>query len=222
METGTFCNASNQIDFNKTVIAQQDVNDFIRCIQEAGMNQKQTPRSTESWDRFFGICDREIQCALRRCHFQGADLDESTQEIWLKLLLSLPRFRFNSDRAQFTTWLQTVIRNHLIDHLRRRVLRKTVPLTDAADAKLSEKTSEPADILQRRAEKEFVDLVLRELKSEMPEVNHRILQLYWIEQKSISDIAVDTQWSPAQIRQRLCRMKQRLTQRMLSHPMKPR
>ena len=149
-------------------------------------------------------------------------MDESTQEIWLKLLLSLPRFRFNSDRAQFTTWLQTVIRNHLIDHLRRRVLRKTVPLTDAADAKLSEKTSEPADILQRRAEKEFVDLVLRELKSEMPEVNHRILQLYWIEQKSISDIAVDTQLSPAQIRQRLCRMKQRLTQRMLSHPMKPR
>ena len=110
MEPDTFYNTLNQIDFNKTVIAQQDVNDFIRCIQEAGMNQKQTPRSTESWDRFFGICDREIQCALRRCHFQGADLDESTQEIWLKLLLSPPRFRFNSDRAQFTTWLQTVIR----------------------------------------------------------------------------------------------------------------
>lgn len=203
-------------------LSEQDIDDVLYYLRSTRLNDFIAQRSTESWGRFFGICDQEIQCTLREFRFQGADLDESTQEIWLKLLLKLPRFHYNPDRSQFTTWLQAVIRNHLIDRLRRRALRKTVPLTDAADAKLSEKTSEPADILQRRAEKEFVDLVLRELKSEMPEVNHRILHLYWIEQKSISDIAFDTQLSPTQIRQRLCRMKQKLTQRMLSHPMKPR
>ena len=203
-------------------LIQQDIDDVLYYLRQARLNDLTAQRSAESWGRFFGICDQEIQCTLRQFHFQDADLDESTQEIWLKLLLKLPRFHFNPDRAQFTTWLQAVIRNHLIDHLRRRLRRKTVALNDAADAKLSEKTSEPAEILQRQADKEFVELVLRDLKSELPEVNHRILHLYWIEQKSISEIAVDIQMSPAQIRQRLCRMKQRLTQRMLSHPMKPR
>ncbi|MEO7274604.1 MAG: RNA polymerase sigma factor [Vicinamibacterales bacterium] len=59
------------------------------------------------------------------------DADDITQDVFIKVYRSLPRFRQD---AQFTSWIYRIAMNACIDHRRRQSSATVVPLTTAAGA----------------------------------------------------------------------------------------
>jgi RNA polymerase sigma-70 factor, ECF subfamily len=58
-----------------------------------------------------------------------ADIEDLTQEVFIKAYKSLPRFKFDSS---LKTWLYRIAVNHAIDHVRKKRLARIVSL-DAID-----------------------------------------------------------------------------------------
>jgi RNA polymerase sigma factor (sigma-70 family) len=51
---------------------------------------------------------------------QLTDFDDVVQEVLLKIWKNLNKFEVSPDRARFRTWLSTIIRNTVIDYIRRK------------------------------------------------------------------------------------------------------
>jgi len=196
---------------------------LLRDVQ-AYLTLPSRPRSSierlrESWRTFYETYDTVIRRFAVRCKIPLVDLEECTQEIWVKLLKKLPNFRYHAACSQFHTWLFAVVRNHVVDRLRRDRNRAVGRLTDLVEANLASSDSDPSHIFDRVSDYRELQRASELLKSMVSDKSYRTLQLRWIEGKSINEIANVLELTPAQVRLRQCRMKKQL-QRLINSQMR--
>ena len=122
-----------------------------------------------------GLLDRYEKKVFRMAVMMLRDAgraEEVTQEIFLKLWRVLPAY---DGRAAPSTWLYTIARNTCLSALRADACRRTQPL---------EESPEPA-VPNRAAE----DAELRECLARLPQAQREAITLFYLEEKSIEDVA---------------------------------
>lgn len=120
----------------------------IRCLAGDGA----------AWEELLRTHHRKTYNLCYRFTGNTAEAEDLTQEIFVKIFQTLASF--DPEQAQFSTWLNRISRNHLVDHYRRtRRDRATASLDDedegihpragpASDARASVEARERRDLLQ--------------------------------------------------------------------------
>lgn len=129
-----------------------------------------------------------------------ADLEDLVQET----LVAMHRRRASYDPAlPFTSWLHAIARYKLIDHLRRRGIRKQVPLEDAGSI------AAPDDFGPSLAAMD-----VERLLAELPEKHRAAIQLTRIDGHSVAEAAAIAGQSQSGIKIGIYRGIRRLAERV--------
>ncbi len=150
---------------------------IVRCLE--GDNS--------AWAELLQTHTRKVYNLCYRFTGRPSEAEDLTQEVFIKIFHTLKTF--DSTQAAFSTWLNRIARNHLVDHYRRT---KKDRVTDSIDDELGGVENKPSptegpiahvearerkELLQRALEKLSPDLreavVLRDLQDlEYAEVAH--------------------------------------------------
>jgi RNA polymerase sigma-70 factor, ECF subfamily len=102
----------------------------------------------------------------------AARAEDVTQDIFVKLWRALPIY---DGRASVGTWLYTIARNTCLSAIRSDRYRRTVALDDAAEPAVA--TTTPLAIS------------VEQCLSRLPEVQRQVVTLYYMQDRSVSDVA---------------------------------
>jgi RNA polymerase sigma-70 factor (ECF subfamily) len=104
------------------------------------LEQVRTPGRADAWNRFVQLYTPLLRGWAKRNGFQDADAADLAQEVLVKLIAELPKYR-KGDGQSFRGWLYRVTANQCRD-FRRRVATRALPgangLSNVPDAALSE------------------------------------------------------------------------------------
>jgi len=98
--------------------------------------------------------------------------EEVTQDIFLKLWQALPAY---DGRAAPSTWLYTIARNTCLSAVRAESYRKTTSLKEASGPTVSNTAP--------------LNIEWEEYLSKLPEIQRQVIMLFYLEEKSIRDVA---------------------------------
>jgi len=88
----------------------------------------------EAWNEFVSYYRTFIKVILKYLNVQENDSEDLHQEILLKIWKALGKLNYDSEKARFRTWMNTVIRNAVIDFHRSRNRKiKTVDSEEEID-----------------------------------------------------------------------------------------
>jgi RNA polymerase sigma-70 factor (ECF subfamily) len=104
----------------------------------------------QSWDEFHALYRPLIFGYLRGLKIRESDADELTQEVFCRLMVSLPKFRLDHRRGRFRTYLWRLTYNTLVDQARRRAAR------NRAEEEWVRRFSEADDSEGRELEETFI------------------------------------------------------------------
>src|SRR5206468_12935376 len=85
-----------------------------------------------AWQQLVVSQNRRIYAICYRFTGSASDAEDLTQDVFIKLYRNLASF--DVDKGNFGTWLTTLTRNLLVEHLRRRRMDRA---TDSLDASLT-------------------------------------------------------------------------------------
>ncbi len=143
------------------------------------------------------------QESLRRfllvlCNGNDATADDIAQETLLKAYLSFERFE---GRAQFSTWLFRIAYNCFYDHVNR-----AKPVADNSLETIANSEADTNFAADRQFEHEQLHLALANLS----EAERNITLLFYMEEKSIKEIAEITSMPSGTVRSHLSRARNHL------------
>lgn len=132
----TAISAKNKISGNKNVWVSVEVNvkQSVREQQWADWMRSAIDGDAQAYNRFLlAVTPRLRMMARRRCEQFGAPAGEA-EDIVQEVLLAVHLKRGSWDPARpIGPWLSTIVRNKLIDSLRRRGRRISVPIEDVVE-----------------------------------------------------------------------------------------
>jgi RNA polymerase sigma-70 factor (ECF subfamily) len=141
--------------------------------------------------------DRVYAYVVRRVR-DRADAEDLTSEVFRRALRGLPRFEWRG--APFGAWLMRIAANAVADRWQRAQRQR--------DLERGERTKEPAsEDLERR-------VLLFSLVRRLPEDQGRVIQMRFVEQKTIREIAAELGRSEGAVKQLQLRALERLRARM--------
>ena len=123
-----------------------------------------------AWEALLRGYTRKIYNLCYRFTGRVEEAEDLTQEVFIKVFQTLKSY--DAAQGSFSTWLNRVARNHLVDHYRRtRKDRVTSSLEDelpAAEEKLSPHI-EPTSQVESRERRESLQLALDKLSPDLRE-----------------------------------------------------
>jgi RNA polymerase sigma-70 factor (ECF subfamily) len=123
--------------------------------------------------------------------------EEVTQDIFLKIWQALPAY---NGRAAPSTWLYTIARNTCLSAVRSEFYRKTSSLADAP---------EPTGPVRSSLKME-----LEQCLSRLPEVQRDVIVLFYLEEKSVEDVAMALDLPEGTVKSHLYRARRTLAEMM--------
>lgn len=178
------------------------------------MDEKLIRKAQQGDQEAFGLIVRNYQqkvigLAINIVHNREV-ADDLAQEIFLKVYLSLPKFKFESE---FGTWLYQIAINHIRDYLRKyRKEKSDLRLDD-----LPEMRSPEVDFslrLSEQQEEERKKELIRKKLEELPEKYRLILSLRDIQGLSYEEIGNILKISPGTVDSRLHRARRLLKKKL--------
>lgn len=159
-----------------------------------------------AFDRLYRRHDRKTFAFVRQMLHptDRATVEDLHQEGWLAVAARAASFA--PHKARFSTWLYTVLRNRVLDHLRARP-----PLGDGCEP--DEQVSSDAGPEQLLASRRLVMAVERELRALSVEQREAFL-LFTVVELSLAEIADVTQAHPETAKTRLRYAREALRHRL--------
>ena len=130
-----------------------------------------------AWETLVRSHHRRIYSLCYRFTGSGADAEDLTQEVFIRVYRNLPSYQ--AERGSFTTWITTMTRNLLVDHFRRT---KTDRVTESLDAVPAGDESAPSaaelleagnlsphTLVESKETQRLVQLALQKLSPELRE-----------------------------------------------------
>jgi RNA polymerase sigma-70 factor (ECF subfamily) len=165
-------------------------------------------------ERFFAVYTE----LLRKFAFQRGvrkqDVDDLVQNVWARFVAHPPRGFADGHGAAVRSWMFLTVRSLLIDELRRKKRHPVQELADVQNTRCEPATDHFLRELERAWECELVRIVVAHLQAEVEEVNAQILQLYFLDERSVEEVAERLHLTPEQIKHRASRLRKRLEGRL--------
>jgi RNA polymerase sigma-70 factor (ECF subfamily) len=197
----------NISDVSDDDISSSQLQDVQAYLESRRLGMIPHPRLCEAWQHFYERQAPLIRTFVAARHLSEADRNDCIQEVWKEVVVKLGEFRQDPRRGGFRAWLLVVARCKAVDAFRRRVRHPTVALD--AQAAVLDRARDPADEHERRLVRRLVRDVLAELSGRVSACSYQILRLRWIEGRPLPEIAAHLGLTPAQVRFRHHRVKQK-------------
>jgi RNA polymerase sigma-70 factor (ECF subfamily) len=166
--------------------AQHDEQELIRRIGEG---------DSEAFARLYADRAGRVRGYFQRCGFKSFDVDDLTQEVFLRAYRSIETF--DPDRGRLATWLGAIARNLARSHWARR--STTEPFdSQLAEAMLAD-PDDPAGAPGRREEIDAVDDCIRRL----PAMLALLVRLRYVEGRTTRGVAQAASMAESTVRARL-------------------
>jgi RNA polymerase sigma factor (sigma-70 family) len=78
------------------------------------------PNDADAWNQFATLYRPVILRLARRKGIQAADAEDLAQQVLLSVAGAIERWQPDQQRARFRTWLQTIVRNAILNAVQRR------------------------------------------------------------------------------------------------------
>lgn len=123
-----------------------------------------------AWAALLQTHTRKIYNLCYRFTGRPTEAEDLTQEVFIKIFQTLKTF--DSSQGAFTTWLNRVARNHLVDHYRRTKKDRATSSIEDELGGIEEKpspTAGPVAHLEARERKELLQRALEKLSPDLRE-----------------------------------------------------
>ncbi|MGH9404887.1 MAG: RNA polymerase sigma factor [Terriglobia bacterium] len=124
-----------------------------------------------AWEALLGTYHRKVYNLCYRFTGNVTESEDLTQEIFIKIFQALAAF--DPRQAQFSTWLNRISRNHLVDHYRRTRHDRAAASLDDEEQDIQPRagpSSDPRAQVESRERTELVQNALQHLSPDMREV----------------------------------------------------
>lgn len=178
--------------FTKTPSKQLTDNDLVKAFL-----------ATQQ-DAFYAeLYDRHADKIYRRCYFilkNEAEAADATQDIFTKIFMNISQFK---NDQKFSAWIMSIARNYCID-----IIRKNKRSLQADDYQIENLTEVIADDSDNYNNFNVLDILKKALES-ISSMDRSILEMKYLQEMSIRDIAQMLNKSESAIKMRLKRAKSR-------------
>jgi RNA polymerase sigma-70 factor (ECF subfamily) len=169
---------------------------YLKCQSQGRAAEGQL---LEAWEQFYRTYDPLIRHFAVASRVPKASLNDCVQQVWTELVRKLGDFRHDPQRCRFRTWLYTLVHRRAIDLLRHRTSHSLQHLPPEVAAALCGRDEDPATAYQRQQEQAVVQQVLAELGKQVSARDARLLQLRWIESRTVAETATALGLTPPQV-----------------------
>lgn len=124
-----------------------------------------------AWEGLLKVHHRKIYNLCYRFTGNVTEAEDLAQEVFIKVFQTLKTY--DPAQAQFSTWLNRIARNHLVDHYRRTRRDRATAALDDEDAAIHPRAgpaSDPPARVESRERKELLQAALARLSPDMREV----------------------------------------------------
>lgn len=163
-----------------------------RALIEAA--QGDPARFVELYDRYF----HRVYAYVIRRNSVRAEAEDITSDVFERALTNLPRFEWRG--VPFVAWLYRIAANALADRRRQTERDSSDPPPDVPDGRESEE-------LERRT-------MLFQLVDRLPEAQRRVIEMRFVEEKSIREVAAALDRSEGAVKQLQLRALENLRKSM--------
>jgi RNA polymerase sigma factor (sigma-70 family) len=181
-------------------------------LHQRGQQQFPDQQSTEAWDEFYGVYQAIITALIRVHRLDREEKQDVAQEVWSQVLVSLPVFICDETRSRFKVWLSRVVANKVNDLFRRKGRQPGQSLENVAEGEhdVAANSADPSILLDRPENGALLRRALAHLRAEVPEINFRVLELHWLEERPVAEVATVLNLTEKQVLGRQNRMFARL------------
>lgn len=191
----------------------EDTRAYLDCLAR---KVKPGPRPSGEWDRFFPVYTRRIHRAAQSYGLSASDAEDCVQDVWLEILDILRRAGHDPRWDEFSHWMHGVIRNQVVNFVRRMARRPDRGAQSLDDAVLGHDL-DPVAMYERNQRRRLVRHVLHDLKREVSATNYRLVHFRWIEGLEVAEVAARLGLTSEQVRYRQHRVKKRLERLLELH-----
>jgi RNA polymerase sigma factor (sigma-70 family) len=180
----------------RTPMAASPVDDTSVTLM---MRLQLAPNDPEAWDQFVTRYRPMIRAWCFKWHLQDSDADDVVQDVLVKLLAAIRKFRYDPERS-FRAWLKTVTDHALSDFVatRRRhpgqIAASIDQIATSADAR-----SDLEQQLENAFEAELVDLAMQQVKKRVKPATWEAFQLTAVDGLTGADAAQKLQMPVAHV-----------------------
>ena len=125
---------------------------------------------SSAWESLLQAHTRKIYNLCYRFTGRPSEAEDLTQEVFIKIFQTLQTF--DEVQGTFTTWLNRVARNHLVDHYRRTRKDRLTSSIDEDAGQIEERPSQiegPMARVESRERRELLQAALDRLSPDMRE-----------------------------------------------------
>jgi RNA polymerase sigma factor (sigma-70 family) len=175
---------------------QQPDDEFIPT-RATLINRLKNWQDQASWQDFFDTYWKLIYGLARKFGLNEEDAQDVVQETLVSVANHMPNFKYDPKLGSFKSWLRTLIRWRISDHIRKRGHATTVPIhidSDGGDdsfalKELPDKTSQSMDqFYEQEWQKNVLDAAVAKVKRKLDPQKYQIFDFY-----------VNREWPPEKV-----------------------
>jgi RNA polymerase sigma factor (sigma-70 family) len=149
-----------------------------------------------SWQDFFDTYWKLIYGLARKFGLNEEDAQDVVQETLVSVAESMPNFKYDPKLGSFKSWLRTLIRWRISDHIRKRGHATTVPIhmeSDGEEAFLSKELRDKSvqtmeQLYEQEWQKNVLDAAVAKVKRKLDPQKYQIFDFY-----------VNREWPPEKV-----------------------
>jgi len=174
---------------------QQPEDEFIPT-RATLINRLKNWQDQASWQDFFDTYWKLIYGLARKFGLNEEDAQDVVQDTMVCVAQQMPNFQYDPKIGSFKSWLRTLIRWRIADHVRKRGPAATVPLQpdpengdDFALRELPDKNNQTMDQLyEQEWQKNLLDAAIAKVKRKIDPQKYQIFDCY-----------VNKEWTPEKV-----------------------
>jgi len=200
---------SDRLNCETRLSLLHDTQAYLKALLE-----EEVPGSdlVEAWEEFYRVYDRLIRRFVIARGVSGTDADDCAQDVWMEVVARLTGFNRPPNRPGLRSWLYTLVRAKASNLFRckSRWSIESLERAKRAGREPSEPSADPAASFEKEWEHALLESVLDEFQQEVSQINHQVLRMRWIDNRSVNDVASSLSLTPEQVRSRSHRVMKKL------------
>ncbi len=177
--------AERRCDGHAHETALAEVHAYLRCLAQGIVPRRDLQ---DAWNEFFNRYSPAVQFAVRKFRIQRDDACDCAQEVWMKIVAQMSAMKYQPARGPFFAWLDGLIRNAVIDFLRRTPRKGVTTLESLGNTVVTSAPGPPA-VCERAEKHQFLRHLLNHLQESTSPLNYQVLHLLHLDSLSVSEVA---------------------------------
>ena len=184
----------------------RSIEDFLSQKKDSFLIQKTLDGKKDAFAQLMAMHQKRVEAVGYSFFRNRTDVEDFTQEVFLKAYKNLTTFRYES---RFSTWLTSIAYTTALNSKRRT--KESESLADEELIESAYLTPEEAEIRKITAQ------AVRQAVQDLPEQYYHCLNLYFFHDLSYSEISVITDLPVNTIKSHIFRAKKILRQKLKSY-----